>query len=312
MRHAGVKAEPILPGDAPGAVVVTGDDDQAYLEMYDKQRAALEGLPVTYFLHPLTKHRRDSLAKLSRGRRIELGLHPDALDAPDRYAELFAVQAAWFRAAYWLPARTVRNHGFLNDGYWGHLPSWIAPASLAARIFLDLTAAYSMGRCCPRGWHSDGTLTDHWSVLTAIGDGVVFIQGRQGRAAGDVVRRLGRQVRDSGVPGIVVLNLHPQNIDQTQDMHVAAHELVQDGFVAWTMSEMIDWFRARDRRSYIQRVWLLRWLRSSHCETEQPKTSQRLPSVNGKFACEILQNGFGREPCDALGVARQLLPYVAK
>ena len=103
------------------------------------------------------------------------------------------------------------------------------------------------GSLLPARMAFGGTLTDHWSILTAIGDGVVFIQGRQGRAAGDVVRKLGRKVRDSGVPGIVVLNLHPQNIELTQDMHVAARELVQDGFVAWTMSEMIDWFRARDQ-----------------------------------------------------------------
>ena len=93
----------------------------------------------------------------------------------------------------------------------------------------------------------DGVLTDHWSVLTAIGDGVVFVQERQRRAAGDVVRAVGRRVLESGVPGVVVLNLHPQNIELTQDMHVAARELVQDGFVAWTMSDMIDWFGARDR-----------------------------------------------------------------
>ena len=278
IRYAGVKAEPILPGGAPGAVVITGDDDQAYLEMYDKQRAALEGLPVTYFLHPLTKHSRGSLAKLSRGRRIELGLHPDGLDAPDRYAELFAVQAAWFEQLTGYPARTVRNHGFLNDGYWGHLPTWIAAGVVGSSNLPGLDGRVLNGSLLPARMAFDGTLTDHWSILTAIGDGVVFIQGRQGRAAGDVVRKLGRQVRDSGVPGIVVLNLHPQNIELTEDMHVAARELVQDGFVAWTMSEMIDWFRARDHAhlagTMMQTVSVGEFdLR----ESERPKISQSPP-----------------------------------
>ena len=51
---------------------------------------------------------------------------------------------------------------------------------------------------------------------------------------------------DSGVPGVVVLNLHPQNIEKTQDMHAAARELVQQGFVAWTVADMISWFGQRD------------------------------------------------------------------
>ena len=33
-RYAGCKADTVLPDGAPGAVVVTGDDDQAFLETY--------------------------------------------------------------------------------------------------------------------------------------------------------------------------------------------------------------------------------------------------------------------------------------
>ena len=152
------------------------------------------------------------------------------------------------------------------------------PGSLAARIFHGLDGRVLNGSLLPARMAFDGTLTDHWSILTAIGDGVVFIQGRQGRAAGDVVRKLGRRVRDSGVPGIVVLNLHPQNIELTEDMHVAARELVQDGFVAWTMSEMIDWFRARDHAHLAGTM--MQTVSVGECdlrESERPKISQRPP-----------------------------------
>ena len=39
----------MLPGAAPGAVVITGDDDQAYLEKYQEQQARLDGLPSRIF-----------------------------------------------------------------------------------------------------------------------------------------------------------------------------------------------------------------------------------------------------------------------
>ena len=48
-RYAGCKADTVLPDGAPGAVVVTGDDDQAFLGTYERQRTAPGDLPVTYF-----------------------------------------------------------------------------------------------------------------------------------------------------------------------------------------------------------------------------------------------------------------------
>lgn len=246
-RHAGLEPLPVLPGGAPGAVVVTGDDDQAALSCYAKQTDALRNLPVTYFLHPLTKHDRGSLAELGRGRRVELGLHPDALDAPDQYAGRLVEQAAWFERLTGFRSRCVRNHGFLNDGYWGHLPHWRKTGITASSNLPGVDGHVINGSLLPGRVAIDGELGEHWSVLTAIGDGVIFLNDLDSEAAGAVVRENGARVRASGVPGVLVLNLHPENIDRSLGMHAAVHELVEDGFVAWTMSEMLDWFMARDR-----------------------------------------------------------------
>ncbi|MEF2985477.1 hypothetical protein, partial [Pseudomonas aeruginosa] len=83
---------PMLPNGAAGAIIVTGDDDQAALSRYAQQREALGSTPITYYLHPLTKHTASTLKQLGSGRRLELGLHPDALEQPNRYADLFTEQ----------------------------------------------------------------------------------------------------------------------------------------------------------------------------------------------------------------------------
>ena len=123
---------PILPGGAHGAIVATGDDDQASISCYEQQRLMLGPLPITYFLHPLTKHRRDTMRRISRGRRVEYELHPDALVEPERYADLFSEQSTWFEQLAGAPARAVRNHGFLNDGYWGHASAWLTHGILTS------------------------------------------------------------------------------------------------------------------------------------------------------------------------------------
>jgi hypothetical protein len=246
LRRKGIAADPIFPGDAPGVVIVSGDDDQAYLETYEAQLAALGSLPITYFLHPLTRHDADSMRRIFAGRRVDLGLHPDALDAPHRYADLLAEQARWFEQLVGGRAVSLRNHGFLNDGYWGHAPAWLASGLAVSSNLPGLDGRMLNGSLLPAKLVLGGQLVDHWSVLTAIGDGVAFGHGKQRQAPGDVVRELGRNVRSSGVPGAIVLNLHPQNIELTRDMHAAVHELVADGFLAWTLKDLIDWFVARE------------------------------------------------------------------
>lgn len=242
----GVERSPILPNNAPGAIVITGDDDQAALSCYAQQREALGNLPVTYFLHPLTKHDAKSLYELKGGRRLELGLHPDALQQPQDYGRIFADQSSWFKRLTGMDARNVRNHGFLNDGYWGHARSWIAHGVTGSSNLPGLDGQVLNGSLLPARLMLNGQLTDHWSILTAIGDGIVFVHGWNDEQSSKCVLDLAHRIRSSGVPGVIVLNLHPENIGKTQGMHEAAKKVVESGFVAWTLNECFEWFGSRE------------------------------------------------------------------
>ncbi|PAY04479.1 hypothetical protein CK489_35190 [Bradyrhizobium sp. UFLA03-84] len=248
-RYCGVSRLPMLPNGAVGAIVVTGDDDQAALSCYAQQREALGSTPVTYFLHPLTKHTASTLKQLKSGRKVELGLHPDALEHPDRYAELFADQAKWFEQLTGEGARTVRNHGFLNDGYWRHATAWNAHGVKGSSNLPGLDGCILNGSLLPAKLLLDDRLTEHWSVLTAIGDGIVFVHGWDDQQSADCILGLAERIRNDGVPGVIVVNLHPENIGKTQGMHQAVRKLVEDGFVPWTMSECFEWFERRPSQS---------------------------------------------------------------
>lgn len=243
----GEPLEPMLPNAAPGAIVITGDDDQAFLEKYQEQLALLKGLPITYFLHPLTRHSQQTLGAMARHHRVELGLHPDALEQPERYAELFREQAVWFHALTGQHARLVRNHGFLNDGYWGHLPVWLELGIKSSANLPGLNGKVLNGSLLPARMVWDGQLTSHWSILTAIGDGVRFALGLNGPQSAQCIRDLAGRITDSKLPGVIVLNLHPQNVAETKEMHIVLHDLVREGFVPMTLGDCVDWFEARDR-----------------------------------------------------------------
>lgn len=246
-RLCRVKRVPMLPNGAPGAIVVTGDDDQAPLARYAQQKEALGSLPVSYFLHPLTKHTRESLDELALGRNVEIGLHPDALDDPSHYAKLFAEQAVWFQGLTGSTARIVRNHGFLNDGYWEHAGSWIDHGVSGSSNLPGFDGSMLNGSLLPAPLLLDGQLTSHWSILTAIGDGIVFVNNWDDTQSAQCIYDLADRIRRSGVPGVIVLNLHPENIEKTRGMHEAARKLVEGGFVAWTLGECLEWFEKRDR-----------------------------------------------------------------
>jgi hypothetical protein len=240
--------KPLLPHGSPGAVVVTGDDDQAYLEKYQQQLALLDGVPITYFLHPLTRHTRQTLEVLIDRHQAELGLHPDALEHPDRYADLFVEQASWFERLTGRKADLVRNHGFLNDGYWGHLPVWLEQHVRVSANLPGINGRVLNGSLLPARMAWDGELTDHWSILTAIGDGVRFALGMDGPQSARCIHDLAERIAQSKLPGVIVLNLHPQNVDETREMHQGVRELIeQHGFVAMTLGQCVDWFASRDR-----------------------------------------------------------------
>jgi len=248
-RLSGEPLQDVLPGGAPGAIVITGDDDQAYLAKYDEQVTLLEGTPITYLLHPLTRHTRKTMRAMQRRNpNIDFGIHPDALDAPANYGALMAEQVAWYRGLTGGSPLSLRNHGFLNDGYWGHLDSWLRHGVRISSNLPGLDGRVLNGSLLPARMVWNGSLTDHWSILTAIGDGVRFISGMSDKDAADRVMALADRIRTSGLPGVMVLNLHPQNVSETRAMHDAAKEIIRSGFVAWNLRQCLEWFDTRDGR----------------------------------------------------------------
>lgn len=246
-RFGGVTADDVLPFGAPGAVIVTGDDDQAPLDDYLQQGRKLGALPVTYFLHPLTKHDQASLADHSRDRAVEWELHPDALDAPGAYADHLREQCAWFSDLTGRPPRSLRNHGFLNDGYWGHAGPWMAEGIEGSSNLPGFDGRVLNGSLLPARLALDGALTSHWSLLTTFGDGVFFVHEWSDEQALEAVQSMARRIVDSGVPGIIVLNLHPANHEKAAAMHEAAHRLVERyGFAAMNLGDALTWFSQRD------------------------------------------------------------------
>jgi hypothetical protein len=238
----------ILPGGAAGAVVITGDDDQAYLEKYEKQLKLLGNIPITYLLHPLTRHTQKTLrAMQKRNPGVDFGIHPDALEAPERYNELFDEQVDWYKKLTGSQPISLRNHGFLNDGYWGHLAAWLKREIRISSNLPGFDGQVLNGSLLPARMVWNGELTPHWSVLTVIGDGVRFASGMSDEDAADRVRNVARGIRESGIPGVMVLNLHPQNVNETRAMHQAATEVIRSGFVAWNLRQCWEWFSIIDQ-----------------------------------------------------------------
>jgi hypothetical protein len=96
----------------------------------------------------------------------------------------------------------------------------------------------------------NGELTSHWSILTAIGDGIRFAGGMSQQESADCLFNFASQIKDSGIPGVMVVNLHPQNVSETLQMHHAVKEIVASGFVAWNMRECLNWFQMKEKRRW--------------------------------------------------------------
>lgn len=232
-----------LPEGLKGLVILTADDDQAYLEKYDEQLAVLGDVPVTYFLHPLTKHTSATLARLPR--HVEIGVHPDALDEPENYDRLCEAQTEFVRRISQKPVRIVRNHGFLNRGYWGHLKAW-ETCGLELDVNLPGVDGTALnGSFLPfRVQKEDGALSSHYSLLTAFGDGMVFALGMTDRQAARRIRAVSRQIEKTN-PGVLVFNLHPQNIDSTRHIHKEVVKLAhRKGWKAIGLESFLHWLKA--------------------------------------------------------------------
>jgi hypothetical protein len=235
-----------LPQGACGAILLTGDDDEAWLEKYAEQLALVGDFPLTYFLLDRTRHTRETLARLPAN--VELGLHADALDAPARYAERCRDQGRAVHELCGRAPRTIRNHGFLSDGYLGQLPAWDdCGLGLDVNIpGLDGTAV--TGSFLPyRNRRADGDWSDHHSLLTAFGDGMIYALGWRPRRCVRRIRQLCRRIERSR-PGIVCANFHPQNISDCVRLHT---ELMawgrRRGWIALGADSLLDWWQARER-----------------------------------------------------------------
>jgi hypothetical protein len=144
-------------------------------------------------------------------------------------------------------ARLVRNHGFLNDGYWGHAASWNEIGVEGSSNLPGVDGRVINGSLLPGRLALEEKLTCHWSILTAFGDGAFFVYNWSDLQACDAVMSFGRDIVESGVPGIIVFNLHPANHAVAAPMHAAIHRLVKElGFAAMTFGAALDWFMARD------------------------------------------------------------------
>lgn len=249
----------VLPGGVDGAVVLTGDDDQAQLEKYGEQLKLIGSTPITYFLHPLTRHTSDTLNRMLRRYQVDLGIHPDALEEPQNYTNLLHQQCAWFEGLTTRRANSVRNHGFLNDGYWGHLKPWIDEKIHISSNIPGLDGRALNGSLLPARVYAGGSLTNHWSVVTAIGDGVRYVNGGKSDVeSANCIFDLADAIRQSGIPGVMVLNFHPQNVSDTRAMHLAALEVIRSGFIGWNMRDCLDWFAdglTRPRGGFFQRTF---------------------------------------------------------
>ncbi len=76
----------------------------------------------------------------------------------------------------------------------------------------------------------------------AFGDGAMFVLNWNAPTARATIEAAGRRIVDSGVPGVLVFNLHPANHLKAAPMYEAAKRLVEIGFMAATLGEAIAWF----------------------------------------------------------------------
>lgn len=206
-----------LPHGSKGVILLTGDCDQAYLEKYEQQLAVIEDFPITYFLVPQTRHTSETLARMPDN--VQIGLHPDALEEPDNYDALCAEQKRYISELSGHRLTAVRNHGYLNRGYLGHLQAWERNGLEIDVNYPGLDGTALNGSfLAMRVYRPDHTWSTHYSLLTAFGDGMMSLCNITEEEACERIETVARLI-ESSRPGTIVLNFHPQNIDSTMTLH---------------------------------------------------------------------------------------------
>jgi hypothetical protein len=272
-----------LPYGAKGAVLLTGDDDQAYLEKYDEQVRMVGDFPITYLLLPHTRHTRETLKRFPAN--VQLGVHIDALPEPERYDEICAEQSRAVDKLIGRHVEVVRNHGHLSRGYEGHLAAWEA-----CELGLDLNLPGMDGTARTASYlpfrvrRLDGTWSRHLSLFSAFSDSMRYQLKWSERKQRRRILALARQV-EATRPGVLVFNYHPQNIGHTRLVHRAILKLGRKrGWIALGAESYLTWLRSVE--------------------------SLQLSRHNGKFVLESPQRmeGLALRYCSDSGWSTQVLP----
>lgn len=245
-RWLGVPLLAPLPGGARGGVLLTGDDDQAWLEKYDEQLRLVGDFPITYLLLPHTRHTPETLAKMPAN--VEFGLHVDALEAPDQYDPVCRKQYAEVCALTGRTVRVVRNHGHLNRDYWGHLAVWDECGLDLDLNVPGMSGTARTGTFLPfRVRRADGSWSPHYGLLSGYSDSLTYALKWSGRKQARHIRRLADQV-ERARPGVLVFNWHPQNVTD----NVPAHRAImaagrRPGWAALGADSYLGWLKAVER-----------------------------------------------------------------
>jgi hypothetical protein len=234
-----------LPSGARGLLILTGDDDQACLEKYTKQLEVVGDTPITYFMHYKTRHDQGSIKRLPQN--VGFAYHPDALDQPAHYEMLCSDQLVKLNRLIGKRLRIVRNHGFLNDGYLGHLEAWETNGLKLDVNYAGVDGTALNGTFLP--WkvrRPNGTWSPHYSLMTLFGDGMIYALGMSQSQAIRSIKRLAAQIGNN-FPGVMVFNFHPQNIEDTFELHKVALSIKsQSGWIAMELNKYLEWIEALD------------------------------------------------------------------
>ncbi|MBY0421765.1 MAG: hypothetical protein K2Q06_05635, partial [Parvularculaceae bacterium] len=92
-------------------------------------------------------------------------------------------------------------------------------------------------------------LTPHWSVLTAFGDGMIYARGFTPEEAAYRIEAYVARIQSEDMPGVVILNLHPANVDRTAPLHEALHRMRDRGALIWSLADCSRWFEAKDAQT---------------------------------------------------------------
>ena len=235
-----------LPDAARGCVLLTGDDDQAWLEKYAEQLELIGDFPISYMMLPHTNHTRETIAKLPPN--VEFGIHVDALEHPGSYDDICARQSAAVRELLGgRPAHTIRNHGHLNRNYWEHLPAWEAAGLTLGLNIRGLDGTCPTGSYLPfRVRRADGSWSTQTTVFSTFSDSMLFMQKWPEARQIKVIQGLARQIEQT-YPGILVCNFHPQNVSSVRNVHKAVVEIGRTrGWHATGVESLRGWIETLD------------------------------------------------------------------